>query len=187
MRRFQPSVPQITVFECGPPLTWRRAGPTRVVSRRRGRHALTSGLVDAVSNRWISGSPIRSEHLLEATRRVRSSDVWNVDGGGDLVDVGDRTSGWCAVEVELELEVLSPPLRMPGALASVRFLELPSPVRLAQRGFGGCLGLSSGLRRSKSLNRADEYLVADRLTLKPCAARHFFRLLGNGQDGGGPL
>jgi len=43
-------------------------------------------------------------------------------GGGDLVDVGDRTSGWCAVE----LEVLSPPPRLPAALASVRFLEVPS-------------------------------------------------------------
>jgi len=130
MRRFQPSVPKIAVFECGPLLTWRRAGPTRVVRRRGGRRALTSGLVDAASNRRISGSPIRSEHALEATRRVSSREVWSVDGGGGLVDVRDGTSGWCAVEVELELEleleVLSPPLRLPGALASVRFLELPS-------------------------------------------------------------
>src|SRR5437867_1217978 len=109
MRVFQPSVPRITVFECGPLLTWRRAGLTRVVRRRGGRRALTSGLGDAASNRGIFGSPIRSEHPLEATRRVRSRDLWSVDGGGDLVDVGDRTSGRCAVEVELELEVLWPP------------------------------------------------------------------------------
>ncbi len=124
---FQPSLRRITVVECGPLLTCRRAGPTRVVRRRGGRRALTSGLVDAASNRRISGSPIRSEHALEATRRVSSREVWSVDGGGGLVDVRDGTSGWCAVEVELELEleVLSPPLRLPGALASVRFLELP--------------------------------------------------------------
>jgi len=126
MRVFRPSAPRITVFECGPLLTWRRTGPTRVVRRRGGRRALTSGLVDAASNRGISGSPIRSEHPLEATRRVRSRDVWGVEGGGDLVEVGDRTSGWCDLEVELELEVLSPPLHLPGALASVRFLKLPS-------------------------------------------------------------
>jgi hypothetical protein len=49
-----------------------------------------------------------------------------VDGGGELVEVGDRTLGRRAVEVKLELEVLSLPLRLPGALASARFLELPS-------------------------------------------------------------
>src|ERR1700694_3570762 len=123
---FQPSLPRITVVECGPLLTWRRAGPTRVVHRRGGRRALTSGLVDAASNRGISGSPIRSEHALEGTRRVSSRDIWSVDGGDALVDAGDRSSGWYAVEVDLELGVVSPPLRLPGALASVRFLELPS-------------------------------------------------------------
>jgi hypothetical protein len=123
---FQPSLRRITVVECGPLLTGRRAGPTRVVRRRGRRRALTSGFVDAASNRRISGSPIRSEHALEATRRVSSRDVWSVDGGGGLVDVRDGTAGWCAVEVKLELEVLSPPLRLPGALASLRFLELPS-------------------------------------------------------------
>jgi hypothetical protein len=163
MRVFQPSVPGITVFECGPLLTWRRAGPTRVVRRRGGRRTLTSGLVDAAGNRGISGSPIRSEHPLEATRRIRSGEGWSLDRGGDLVDVKDRPPGWCAVEVEheLELEVLSPPLRLPGALASVRFLELPSALFVVPLHEGGSLSLSSGLQRSDFLNRADKFLVAD--------------------------
>jgi hypothetical protein len=127
---YQPSVPRITVFECGPLLAFRRARPTRVVHRRGGRRALTSGPVNAASNRGISGSPVRSKHPLEATRRVRSRDVWSVDGGGEPVDVGDRTLGWGAVEVELELEVLSRPLGLPGALASARVLELPSALLL---------------------------------------------------------
>ncbi len=185
MRVFQPSVPRIAVFECGPLLTWRWSGPTRVVRRHGERPALTSGLVDAASNRGISGSPISPEHPLETARRVRSRHLWSVDGGADLVDVGDRPSGWCVVEVELQLEVLWPPLRLPGALASVPFLELPSALLVGPLHEGGSLSLSRGLQRSGFLNRADEFLVADRLTMKPPAAHHFFLLLGNGQEGGG--
>src|SRR3984893_12380204 len=119
---YQPSVSRIAVFECGPLLAFRRTRPTRVVRRRSGRRALT-GPVNTASNRWISGSPVRSKHPLEATRRVRSRHVWSVDGGGEPVDVGDRTLSWSAVEVELELEVLSRPPGRPGALASARVLE----------------------------------------------------------------
>ena len=93
---FQPSLRRITVVECGPLLTCRRAGPTRVVRRRGGRRALTSGPVDAASNRGISGSPISSEHPLETARRVSSHDVLSGDGGRDLVAVGYRMSGWFA-------------------------------------------------------------------------------------------
>src|SRR5437879_616110 len=94
------------LWEGGPLLTSRRRGATRVVRRCGGRRALTSGLVDAGSNRGISGSPIRSEHRLEAARRVRSREAWDVDGGGNLVEVGDRTSSWCELQAELELDVL---------------------------------------------------------------------------------
>src|ERR1700730_9212475 len=126
---YQPSVSRIAVFECGPLLAFRRTRPTRVVRRRWGRRPLT-GPVNTASNRGISGSPVRSKHPLEATRRVRSRDVWSVDGGGEPVDVGDRTLSWGAVEVGLELEVLSRPLGLPGAFASARVLELPSALLL---------------------------------------------------------
>src|SRR5437773_9837352 len=36
MRVFRPSAPRITVFECGPLLTWRRTGPTRLARQRPG-------------------------------------------------------------------------------------------------------------------------------------------------------